>query len=410
MKKLFTLLTFVLFVATASSQWVSRTAFPGIARAKATAFTIGTKIYVLGGVNNFGNVLNDFWEYDIPTNSWLQNPNFPGPERYGATAFVMNGKGYIATGGNDNGYLDDLWEYNPATAMWIQRTGLPAGSAQHENQRVEAYSFVIGNKAYLGGGSGFVFGANQTSNIAFPDLWEYDPSAGTWTPKADIPDFLGRNMSIGVAINNKGYAGLGCNVDQTVNHQSFWQYDPLTNTWTAMANIPSNFTADAGAFVLNSNLYLTGGVNLNPLGLSSQFYRYDPVANTWTSMPAFNGGAIAGEFTVSTGSTAFAGGGYTASITTRNDLWQYTAAVTGIEEPNLTEGISLYPNPARDVLTISSVKEILSVEIFDVSGKLTLRAGNVKILPVTILTAGLYQVKFVFRDGSIANKLFVKAN
>src|SRR6185295_3669230 len=109
--------------AAASAQWVQRANFPGTSRSKATAFTIGDKIYVMGGVSNSAVVLHDFWEYDIPSNTWTVKPNFPGPERYGATSFVINNKGYIATGGNDFGYLDDLWEYNPLTSAWIQRTG-----------------------------------------------------------------------------------------------------------------------------------------------------------------------------------------------------------------------------------------------------------------------------------------------
>src|SRR5262245_26371508 len=106
----------------ASAQWIQKANFPATAKAKSAAFTIGNKIYVIGGVDNAGNVLNNFWEYDIPSDTWTQKPDFPGPERYGAASFVLNNKGYIATGGNDFGYLDDLWEYNPVTDSWIQKT------------------------------------------------------------------------------------------------------------------------------------------------------------------------------------------------------------------------------------------------------------------------------------------------
>jgi N-acetylneuraminic acid mutarotase len=406
--KLLLLVSTFLVTLTASAQWSPRANFPGIAKSKSTAFTIGGKIYVMGGVDNASNVLNDFWEYDISSNSWTQKPNFPGPERYGAVSFALNNKGYIATGGNDFGYLDDLWEYNPATSAWVQKTGLPAGQAQHENQRREAYSFVIGNKAYLGGGDGFVFGPNSTGNIAFYDLWEYDPATDSWIQKADIPDFLGRDFSIGVSINSKGYAGLGCNVQQNINHPSFWEYDPVSNSWTAKANFPTNFTVDAGAFVLDSTLYVVGGVNLNPVSLSNQFYKYNPGTDSWTQLSIFNGGAVAGEFAISTGTRAFAGTGYNANIVTRNDLWEFTIP-SGINKNDLQKNISrIYPNPASDFIAVL-VNPELSGSTYVISdmygrsvltGKLTKESSNINI---SELSAGTYIIK-VGEDNQYSNK------
>lgn len=383
----------------APAQWIQKANFPGTAKAKSTAFTIGSKIYVMGGVDNAVNVLNNFWEYDIPSNTWTQKPDFPGPERYGAVSFVINNKGYIATGANDFGYLDDLWEYNPATDAWLQKIGLPAGSAQHENQRREAYSFVIGNKAYVGGGDGFVFGPNSTGNIAFYDLWEYNPASDSWIQKADVPSFVGKDFSIAVTINNKGYVGLGCNVDQTINHQDFWEYDPVSDSWTAKASFPTVYTVDAAAFVLGSDLYVAGGVDLNPVGLSSQFYKYNPVTDSWTLLSAFNGGAIAGAFAVSTGTTAFMGTGYNANLVTRNDLWEYTV-LTGIDANNLPANFSdvVFPNPANNFINVqmNSILPGTVYSINDVEGKHVLQGElkeeNSKI-NISELPAGLYILK-----------------
>ena len=392
---LFTLLCFQI----SSAQWLQRANFPGTAKAKSTSFTIGNKIYVVGGVDNAATILRDFWEYNISSNTWTQNPDFPGDERYGAVSFVLNNKGYIATGGNDFGYLDDLWEYNPLTTSWVQKTGLPAGQAQHENQRVEAYSFVIGNKAYLGGGEGFVFGPNSTSNIAFYDLWEYDPAIDTWIQKADIPDFIGRDLAIGISINNKGYVGLGCNVQQTINHHSFWEYDPVTNSWTSKSNFPSSFGVDACAFVLNSTLYVAGGVNLNPVSLSNQFYKYNPVTDSWTLLNVFNGGAIAGAFTASTGTSAFLGTGYHANLTTRNDLWEYTIP-TGISETGYSAAgsFAVYPNPASDFITVNTRSALSgsAYTISDITGR-SVQSSEFgeehQVLNVSALPAGLYLIK-----------------
>jgi len=405
-KLLILIQAFVLTVA-ASAQWVQRAAFPGVARAKATSFTIGNKIYVMGGVTNASLILNDFWEYDIPANSWLHKPNFPGPERYGGASFVINNKGYISTGGNDFGNLYDLWEYDPSTSNWIQKADLPNGQAQHENQRTEAFAFSIGNKGYLGGGTGWVFGANSTLSTAFFDLWEYNPGNNSWTSKSGIPDFIGRNMSIAVAINNKAYVGLGCDVNQTTYRKSMWEYDPVLDSWTAKANFPTTSTTDCAAFTLDSALYVLGGVNLSPLAVSSQFFKYDPVLDSWTQLSNFNGGSIVGEFAVSNGSSAFAGTGYNGSLNTRTDFWEFTSATTGINEAitDAENGLIVYPNPAREYLSVQSKKTISSLEIFDVTGKLLITEKTTFTnIDVRDFPGGLYNLRVKFVDGAVVNR------
>jgi N-acetylneuraminic acid mutarotase len=406
------LLIIILFTLSLSAlgQWTSRAIFPGVARAKATSFTIGDKFYVLGGVTNTAVVLNDFWEYDISLDTWSQKPNFPGPERYGAVSFVIGNSGYVATGGNDFGYLDDLWQYNPVSGNWIQKIGLPNGSAQHENQRTEAFGFVINNKIYLGGGNGFVFGANSTNNIAFYDLWQFDPLSNSWTTKADCPDFTGKNLSIAVAMNGKGYVGLGCNVDQTVNHKNFWEYEPVTDTWTSKAAFPTDFTVDAASFVIDTTIYVVGGVNLNPVGASNQVYKYETGSNTWTQLASYNGGAVAGPFCISTGTRAFIGGGYNSSLVPRNDVWEFGASTTGIDKYALENHALIYPNPATKYISLRSQHSIEMIEAFDLSGKKIFSYKSVSdLIDISNIPDGIYLLKYEFKDGKSGSEKFIKS-
>ncbi len=403
---------FLLFACGASAQWTQRANFPGTPRAKSVSFTINNKIYLIGGVTNASVVLRDVWEYDIVSDTWTQKPLFPGPERYGASSFVINDKGYIATGGNDNGYLDDLWQYDPVNGLWSQKTGLPVGSAQHENQRREAYAFTINGKGYLGGGDGFVFGPNGTWNYSFFDLWEYDPASNTWTTKADMPDFLGRNMSVGVAINNKGYVGLGCDVWQSTNHTSLWEYDPLTNTWTARDSFPSSFTTDAAAFVVDSTLYVAGGVNIATIALSPQLFAFSPSSNSWTALPSFTGGAIAGQVTATSSGRAFMGTGYNAAIMARNDWWELSVA-SGLESLHHASpgDVIAYPLPVNSRLHIQTEKSISFIELIDVNGqKVKKYDSGFSDLNTSDLIPGMYVLTVHFINGDESRQRLLKMN
>jgi N-acetylneuraminic acid mutarotase len=379
-----------------NAQWVQHTSMPGVARAKATSFTIGDTIYIMGGITTNGLILDDFWAYSISTDTWLQKPDFPGEERYGGASFVINGKGFISTGGNDFGYLWDLWQYNPPTGTWMQKNGLPNNQVQHENQRAEAYAFSINGKGYLGGGNGWVFGANSTTNHTFKDLWEYNPTTNSWSVKAGFPDHIGKDMAVAAVINNKAYVGLGNNWNQTINYQTFFEYDPATNTWATKANFPTLFTTDAAAFELNGIMYVVGGVNLSNITLTNQIHTYNPVTNAWTAIPNFNGGSIAGQIAVSTGTRAFVSCGYYASITARKDIWELTSQVSTPEITFSNEEAKVYPNPFTDKTTIefAYTGEDVTLQVYNSCGELQQTVDHITEGKVQVdrnnMPAGLY--------------------
>ena len=220
-------------------------------------------------------------------------------------------------------------------------------------------------------------------------------------------------MSIGVAVNNKGYVGMGCNVDQNINRTSFWEYEPVADNWTAKSDFPNNFTTDASTFVLDTTLYLIGGVNLNPVALSNQFYKYEPFSDTWTQLPDFSGGAIAGAICGTNGITAFVGTGYNASVVTRSDLWEIASIQTGIDGNQIAidNKAILYPNPMRDRVSIQSEEEIGSVKFYDVSGKLVLMGEeNFENINVQNLNPGIYHLSLKYKNGIVVNKQIVKLN
>jgi N-acetylneuraminic acid mutarotase len=420
MKKSILLLLALLFKLNyVAAQWAQKASLPGTARAKSSSFVVGSKLYVIGGIDAQENPLNDVWEYDMTNDTWMQKPNFPGPARFAAVAFSIGNKGYYGTGdaGNTTTTFSDMWEYDPITGIWAQKAYIPYLGGD----RAEAFAFTIGNKAYVGGG----MSANNGTQF---DLLEFDPMANTWTYEASVPGW-GRTMAASATINNKVYIGLGWNGNSAPGFRSMFEYDPAINLWRVLANFPSTFSADVGMFALNSKIYLAGGADVANGTFSNQFYQYDPQYDSWAALPNFNGGKIVGELAVSTGTRAFIGMGFTASMGTRTDLWEVgtivappTNTVTNPPPtPTLnTTGINSYlaqsigpasvnPNPAQNEISVNISKKIISLEIIDMTGKTVVKeTSGLSTTHVGNLCPGIYVIRINCEDGTQSRCKFIK--
>lgn len=78
-----------------------------------------------------------------------------------------------------------------------------------------------------------------------------------------------------------------------------------------------------------------------------------------------------------------------------------------VEEESLQ--FSLYPNPVADKLFIGSDELFVSLEIYDVTGRLLLTKQNVVgVVDVSELTCGQYLLKLVSEDGNVLKTKFLK--
>ncbi|MCF6242994.1 MAG: hypothetical protein L3J74_16830, partial [Bacteroidales bacterium] len=95
-------------------------------------------------VDFVGETEQEFWEYNLETNTWKRLNNYPGQEGRASTGFSINGKGYIM-GGYLNPdpltYIKDIWEYTPETDSWEKLGEIPFKS---ESTR----AVVIDNAVY----------------------------------------------------------------------------------------------------------------------------------------------------------------------------------------------------------------------------------------------------------------------
>lgn len=94
-----------------------------------------------------------------------------------------------------------------------------------------------------------------------------------------------------------------------------------------------------------------------------------------------------------------------------NNVWidnVKLAGATGIDENNEL-GVSIYPNPATDMISITTSENIQRVEIFNMQGQLVkAESGAVNNISVKDLANGLYTLKLTTDNGTSIHKIIKK--
>ncbi|MDX1349410.1 MAG: T9SS type A sorting domain-containing protein [Putridiphycobacter sp.] len=140
-----------------------------------------------------------------------------------------------------------------------------------------------------------------------------------------------------------------------------------------------------------------------PTGVS---YNYTPNAIPGTTGSLAGGLFISNEYAV--GKNVFVGLGQSSPS---NDVFiaELTASTAAVETANSLE-LSIYPNPASDVIRLSNgVNAPFNVELLDISGKIIMsKVVDNGQLDVSALTSGIYLVKVSQKGMSTTQKLVIK--
>ena len=208
-------------------------------------------------------------------------PSFGGIPRYGSVSFVINNKGYIGTGYTRESVprVKDFWSYDADGKIWSQVAEF-AGAARND-----ATAFVAGGKAYVGTGYD---GVLTVDNGYKKDFWQYDPATNKWKAVADLPG-VPRQYASALSIADKGYVGLGYNSSGV--YQDFYEYNPTSDTWTEVATFIGGKRRSATAFTIGTTGYVGFGVN-NGAATVRDLYQFIPGGTSgkgsWTQKTVFN--------------------------------------------------------------------------------------------------------------------------
>ena len=345
----------------ASAQWATLAPLPAPRYAAAVAAFEG-KIYVIGGRNASGQILDDALRYDPVANQWSPAGRMDN-ERTNGAALVFNGQ-LVVTGGRredtDNRLNDDVERYDPGSNTWIE-----IGECYYEREGHAA--FAVGTTAYAIGGAG--------EDTPFRSDAEYSESGAVWQ--------LYPTWTLGIARASFGAAPVGGGLLVIGGHS---QFGPIANVdlyVPGLAGQPKQPLTvprgGLGAAVIETmggpRVYAVGGrsaSSTNPV--LARVDVYDPGANVWTEGPALPAARDAAAVVALDGRLYVIGGrdAYGTAVNTA-----YVLGVTTDVEGGPAEGAALTlgapaPNPtpgaARLTLTTAATGAVRA-DVFDVLGR-----------------------------------------
>jgi hypothetical protein len=228
------------------------------------------EIYVIGGFTPM--VTASVEAFDTRAQTWRSVAALPAALHH-ANAASINGRIYVAgfyLGGSFTNADPRVLEYDPAQDTWTERSPMPGGT-QRATGCVASFD-----------GKLFVFGGARATTVA--DASFYDVAADAWTALPPLPEPREHCVAgevAGTLIIASGRAG-----GITGFQPNTWAFDPVAQTYTPRAAIPTPRGGTAGA-VLGERLYIFGGEgNPGNLGVWPNVDSYDPATDTWQALPA----------------------------------------------------------------------------------------------------------------------------
>jgi N-acetylneuraminic acid mutarotase len=240
-----------------------------------TASVVDGRIYVIGGggLAKRGPYLSIVEVYDPKTGSWSRKADMP-TARHGHAASVVNGRIYVVGGElAAQASLNVVEEYDPAADAWKRKAPMPTRRTFHCAGTVNGMIYVLGGITAPYDGVAW--------NPAGVDA--YDPVRDTWTTKGKMA--LPRAGAAACVIDSKIYVmgGVSGFFPDNPALATVEVYDPAAGAWTAKAQLPMA-RVFLSASAIGGKLYAVGGA-INGGATFTAVDEYDPPTNRWRIRP-----------------------------------------------------------------------------------------------------------------------------
>lgn len=292
--------------ASAASGWTAVAPLTAVRAGHVAVTAPDGRIYVITGfqTGSFGQALiQDTAEvYDPVSGAWSPVAPIPTGRTLPGAALASDGRIYVVGGhaSGANGYSTAIEAYHPGTDTWA------GGLAPMPTPRYEVAAVAAGQgdqeRIYALGGFN-----NGAAGGSLATVEAYDPLADTWSTVAPLPTPR-RGLAAVRGPDGLVYAIGGSPVAGSPPSNAVDAYDPATGTWSSRAPLPTARAYHAAAVGADGLIYVAGGSQAE-----GSAEAYDPIADSWRAVAplptprralaaAASGGriyAIGGQVTVS---------------------------------------------------------------------------------------------------------------
>lgn len=330
--------------------------------------------------------------YDPATNSWssLTTPSYISQLDH-FQAIVCNNKIYVI--GN---WADGCWngtqeqyvlEYTPTTNTWVQKYTIPSN-----RRRGAAGVAVYNNEIYIVGGN--PYGHGNTSAVTWID--KYNPLTNTWTNLPDMPN--NRDHFEVQVVGNKLYAcggGIGKS-DYLSYHRPQMDVFHLDSLyWTSNISQMPEARSEFNTIVNGDEIYYIGGIHISYSNARNIVQVYDTRTNSWRSEHSMNYDR-AGAQMINYNGYIWAGPGHGNSSSNILEKLQIQSSLSINEIEN-----KLKYSVSNKILSFNEV--IPQIKIYDLTGSEIWGQKSVKSIDLTQFESGIYLIS----DGKSSTKIFM---
>ncbi|MFJ3762980.1 carboxypeptidase regulatory-like domain-containing protein [Streptomyces sp. NPDC090080] len=212
-----------------------------------------------------------FSAYDPGTGTWRALTP-PATKRLGPAYGFIRGKLYVTGGRDASGMPIASGEvYDPSTDTWSQIADAPKAYGN-------AGSVVVGDRLYVIGGCVQI-------SCGATDVQIYDPASDTWSAGRPYPQSISYPVcgsADGVAYCSGGAYQPTGHVPQATNHT--YALDRTSGAWHKVADAPVDVWGATGTSA-DGRLLVAGGVEVSANAITNEAHAYDPATDTWSPMP-----------------------------------------------------------------------------------------------------------------------------
>lgn len=236
-----------------------------------------TQAVVAGGITFSSGVLGAENRLFMWT-AWASRAAMPAARQAHRAVRLPDGRIAFLGGQTSQTYgseSNSVFIYNPATDSWSSGPSMPQAKAYMACALLEG----------VGGGLIWVAAGSTPTSIVSATTHLLDLSTMTWSAAASLPKAIGEAAGGALPGGRAGLPGGFGNSDTQQNTalNTFYIYDPVSNTWSVGPAMPTARSAHAVQWA-DRELVVIGGW---PAGASPRANEaYNPFANVWRANPS----------------------------------------------------------------------------------------------------------------------------